>query len=431
MNNNSVKEISLKRLKQKDNIIFGIFMVLLMIILYILLTIVYFAIKYKSDTYKYNINSRIIIVENKNIDNDILSKEVLDSLSSIEHVIMNISEKYYNGFYQKISEFNINGLDGDVTFNAIYDKNMIKIYHGKIATKDNEVVIPINFYPTANDDQIDRDKIVKGDQLIGKTINIYSDKYLFEYDENDKEKQKEHEKIWNSREKNEFKIVGTYESELGMYSRNTCFVTKNAIDKLKPNHNGSDVEIIVGGDSIYTSREYGRMLVIDKYKNVEKVHKYLIDNNYSAYPVFSFDETEYKLILYIPIVTSIIVLIILFIIIRYLINKKIKTNYNYIGLLETFGFNEKEIEKIFKFEILYLISFCFVISFIIYSLLFLIMNKYSYIFKYVDYYGSIIKMPYIYIIVLCIILCIFIVFVNKKCIKKCLKNSIINLLNGE
>ena len=52
MKGNSLKEISLKHLKRKENIVFGLIITLLIIILFVLITIINFSINYKKENSK-------------------------------------------------------------------------------------------------------------------------------------------------------------------------------------------------------------------------------------------------------------------------------------------------------------------------------------------------------------------------------------------
>ncbi len=428
MKGNSLREISLKHLTRKENIIYGLIIGILILILYVLLTIINFAINFRVDTYKYNIQSRIILLNGKAMDGITdKSKEELDAISTFPHVSLNISELYYNPSYQEIPELSINDLKANIQVKAIFDDNTIKIVNGIAPKNDNEIVIPVKFYPYG-EDNIDKNKIINGKELIGKTITLHSEKGYFSIDPSDKEKSRQ---WYKNRKEIIFKIVGTYNSELGMFERNTCFVSKKALVNLKDDYGGSDATVVAGGSSTYTPIEYGRMIVVDKYKNVKLVSDYLTNNDYYNDTAMSFDEVEYGMILLIPLFISIIILIITLLLLKNFINKKIKNNQNYLGLLKVFGYNDKDTKNILLFENIFVVFGSILIAFILYITLFLITSNISSIFAYTDYFSVTIRKPYIYIITTTFIFIIYICLINNKVCDKFLNKNINELLKDD
>ena len=428
MKGNSINEISFKHLLRKENIIYGLVIAFLVLILYILLTIINFVICYRLDTYKYNMSSRIILLSGMDVNaTTYKTDEELDNISSFPHVYQNISEVYYNPSYQQVKEFDQGTLKGNIQVRAVIDNNTIKIINGSLPKNSNEIVVPVKFYPYGQD-EIEKDKIIIGKTQIGKTINLYSEKGYFSIDPNDKENSK---KWYNNRKKIEFTIVGTYDSELGMFERNTCFVSMEALKELKDDYGGSNATVVAGGDSTYTPRNYGRMVIVDKYKNVKKVSDYLTEKGYDNNVAMSFDNSEYYIILLIPLIVSIIILVILFILIKSFINKKFKNNHKYLGMLKTFGYNNKEINSIMMFENFCILIISIIIAIILYSLLFAIMHYFGFIFDYIDYYSVIIKKPYVYMLISTMIFVLFVYRINNKLCNKYLVQNITNLLKED
>ena len=428
MKGNSLREISLKHLTRKENIIYGLIIGILILILYVLLTIINFAINFRVDTYKYNIQSRIILLNGKAMDGITdKSKEELDAISTFPHVSLNISELYYNPSYQEVPELSNNDSKANIQVKAIFNNNTIKMVNGIAPKNDNEIVIPVKFYPYG-EDNIDKNKIINGKELIGKTITLHSEKGYFSIDPSDKEKSRQ---WYKNRKAIIFKIVGTYNSELGMFERNTCFVSKNALVNLKDNYGGSDATVVVGGSSTYTPREYGRMIVVDKYKNVKLVSDYLTSNDYYNDTAMSFDEVEYGIILLIPLFISIIILVITLLLFKNFINKKIKNNQNYLGLLKVFGYDDKDTKNILLFENIFVVFGSILIAFILYIILFLITSNISSIFAYTDYFSVTIRKPYIYIITTTFIFIIYICLINNKVCDKFLNKNINELLKDD
>lgn len=428
MKGNSLREISLKHLTRKENIIYGLIITFLILILYISLTIINFVINYRSDIYKYNIMSRIILVNGDSVDfSRKKTQEELNNLSNIEHVKLNLNEIYYNSSYQLVKEFDDDDLKGAIQVNAILDNETIKIIDGRLPINENEIVVPVKFYPHG-ESEINKKKILIGKQLIGKTITLHSEKGYYLIDQDDEEMRKE----WlKNKAKIIFKIVGTYNSELGMYERNTCFISKKALENLKDDYNGNDVTINVNAEKKIIPIEYGRMLIVDKYKNVKKVSNYLTENNYYNDTAMSFDEVEYGMILLIPLFVSIIILVITLLLLKNFINKKIKNNQNYLGLLKVFGYNDKDTKNILLFENIFVVFGSILIAFILYIILFLITSSISSIFAYIDYFSVTIRKPYIYIITTTFIFIIYICLINNKICDKFLNKNINELLKDD
>lgn len=428
MKNNVLKEISLKHLKRRENIIYGIIITSLVTILFLSLTAINFVINYRLDTYKYNVMSRIITVSGRSIDgNKNKTKEELDRISEFDHVITNISELYYNPSYQYVSELDNEDKKGYIQVNTIIGDDTIKIINGRLPQNEREIVIPAKFYPHG-EDNIDKSKILNGKKLINKTLTLYSEKGYFYIDPNDKENSKN---WYKNREKIVFKIVGTYDSELGMYQRNTCFVNKKAIHNLKAEHESSSWETSQDGNVVYKQNDYGRMIIVDKYKNVQKVSDYLTKNNYENFIAMSVDEIEYGILIIIPLIVAVIILIIIFILFKNFVNKKFHNNKQYLGLLKVLGYDKNKIEKIILFENMFVVFISIIISLIIYIILFIIINDVSSFITRIDYFSVAIKKPYLYILISAIIFMLYISYINKRLSIKYLSKSICDLLKEE
>lgn len=427
MKNNWLNEISLKHLKRKENIIYGLIIVFLILIIYIALTIINFSINYRLDTYKYNFLARTILVSGLDSKDTFTRKkeEELNNLSNLKHVELNVSEVYYNPSYQQIKDFDIDNLPGEIQIRAILNDKTIKIVNGKMPKNDNEIVVPVSFYPHGQG-VIDNKKILIGKDLIGKEITLYSEKgYYSVTDEAFSKQWKKNRKSINA------KIVGTYNPEYGMYEKNTCFGTKKLIEQLKDDYGSSQVNIVAGKEPQVTYMEYGRMLIVDKYKNVKDVAEYLENNNFEYSIAMIFDELEYGLILIIPLIISIIIIVITITLIKNFINKKYKNNHEYLGLLRTLGYNETQIKKIMLYENIYVVLISTIIAFVLYLITFIIVKNVSSIFSYVDYFSVTIRKPYLYIIILTILLLYYVYLVNKKISQKYISQNISDLLRDE
>lgn len=428
MKGNSLNEISIKHLKRKENIIYGIIITILIVILFLALTVINFVINYRLDTYKYNVMSRIITVSGRSINgNTNKTKEELDLISSIDNVVTNISELYYNPSYQNVTELDNGNLKGYIQVNAIIGNDTIKIINGRLPKNETEIVVPAKFYPHG-ESNIDKNKILIGKNMIGKIITLYSEKGYFYVDPNDKEDTKN---WYNNREQIKFKIVGTYDSEIGMYQRNTCFSTMKAIQNLKAEHVSSSGNTLSDGSVAYIPNEYGRMIIVDKFENVQKVSDYLTEKDYENFIVMSIDELEYRILILIPLIISIIILIITFVLIKNFIKKKFQNNKEYFGLLKVLGYDNKTIKKIIFYENILVVFLSIISSLILYIILFVLINDVSSILTRIDYFSVTIKKPYLYIFISSIIFTLYVYIINNKLSNKYLSKNINELLKEE
>ena len=122
MKGNSIYEISYKHLKEKRNIIFSIIIVLLIIVLYITSTIINFALQYQNNINKKSLNARTLIVERGS-----KTDEELNQISNINHVVLNVSDKYRAQFPVSAEEFDEKDIKGNIVFNPLLINNGIKI----------------------------------------------------------------------------------------------------------------------------------------------------------------------------------------------------------------------------------------------------------------------------------------------------------------
>ena len=209
MKGNSLNEISLKHLFKKDNTLFIIIITILILIIYVLLTITNVVIEYYYNTNKYNFLARTLIVEKE----DKTEKE-LDSISNINHVVVNVSDKYYNSYYTNIYEKEHSSL----AINSIINQDDLKIVKGRSPKNINEIVIPIKFCPY-DVFHIKKENFMDGNDLIGKTFTVKSDKSVT-YDMNHDDPK--YEEMMDNREKVTLTVVGTYDSTINLVESNVA-----------------------------------------------------------------------------------------------------------------------------------------------------------------------------------------------------------------
>ncbi len=417
MKGNSLKEISLKHLFKKENALFITIITILILIIYVLLTISNLVIDYYYSMNRYNYLARTLIVEKGD-----KSEKDLDDISNIKHVVANVSNKYYNEFFAPILERD----EGQLAIGAIINKKDLKIVKGRSPENLNEIVIPVKFCPY-NEFDIEKDKFINGNKLIGSTFTIKSDKSVNYNLDHDDPKYLE---MMDKRETVTLTIVGTYDSTANLVEADTAFATIKTIDNLKSPYHGGHGVIDSDGNSIFYNDEYvDRMIRVDSYKNLDYVKNELTKQGFDFWEAMSIDLMEFLTILLVPLVVSIILLIVTFVLIKNFINKKLNNRHTTLGLLKAIGYTNKDIKKLEFTENIIITLFCALVSFIIYFIVYLVVTKnFLAIF---NYYSFTVKIPLFLITVLLIFIIIFIKVINNRVTHNILKQNVMQLIKED
>ena len=431
MKGNSIYEISYKHLKEKRNIIFSIIIVLLIIVLYITSTIINFALQYQNNINKKSLNARTLIVERGS-----KTDEELNQISNINHVVLNVSDKYRAQFPVSAEEFDEKDIKGNIVFNPLLINNGIKIINGRTIESDYEILIPEEFYPHVDfndygEEVIYLDKIIKGKDLIGKSIKVYSEREHPVKSIN--QSWSEYDELYNkwieTRTPISLTIVGTYDSSVNLLEKNTCFMSLKMFDNVKSDINGGTASCTQ--DNICTEEWFkyvDRMIVVDEYKNLDYVKNELNNMNFSYYPVLNFDMGTFKMLVSIPMCVGLIISIISITLIKNFIAKKLYNKRKEIGLLKTLGFDNNQIINIYSKENNIILSTCFIIGFIIYMIIVKTIKYYIYVAAELEYYSMNIEIPFIYILLLIALLLLLSNYILKKKIIKYLSYNVSDLI---
>ncbi len=162
-----------------------------------------------------------------------------------------------------------------------------------------------------------------------------------------------------------FEIVGIYDETAQVYLKNQLFTSIDTIESLYAMSNGNRYD--------FQEPNQTMRLIIDNYKNAQKLEMQLNANGYSASSL-SFD---YVLLYTVQLgATTICIITVLLscIIIFFLLRRNIFKNYTNIGLLKVVGYDDPQILKIIaKQSITFFIS-ALCIAILAYSLIYPIMN---------------------------------------------------------
>lgn len=434
MKNDFIKEITLKHLFRKENIIFSIIITVLLIIILILVTTINFTVNYKNMNDNLNITARTLIVNKGN-----KSEEELNSLSNIEHVAINVSDKFRNPLYEELPEYDEEYSKGYIQARALLSKDSLKIVDGRTIQNDNEMLIPNKFYPHSEydnnmDEYVNLNKILDGKDLIGKQITLSSQKgHPIKVG---KMTEKEYQELWNewdkSKERITFTIVGTFDPSVSMIEKNMTYISMNSFDRLKNDISGS-----TSGEDIYGNYHHeifyydGRMIVADKYKNLEYIKQELDKKGFSYETILEYDYATLLLITSVPIAIGIVILIITICLIRNFITKKFKNRYNEIGLLKTLGYRNKHIKDIESYENIAIFIFSIVISVVLYFIILLVLKYNLPFLMLMEFYSTKLSIPYLYFILFFILIICYIKITSNRICSKYLKYSASQLLKED
>ena len=443
MKNSSFLEISLKHLKRKENIVYGLVFIILVVILFLIFSFINFIIGYRRDSNKYDILSRTILVQNEHTNQD------FEKINTIKHVKINVTDKYYYQYGVLAKEFDVENSKGEIRIKPVVEKDTLKIVDGRSIQNDKEILIPSFFYPHGpfTDDgkeTIIKENFIDGKNLIGKEIEIASSKdYPFRYlypeynSSNIKEEELLREK-WEEeilkpylekQTKYLYKIVGTYDSSYNMLERNIVFVTMNDFDDIKNEIKGGTSEIDENGKLIFNPDKYDdRMIIVDNYKNILYVMEELTKMGFINSAVRSFDELQYKLLTYVPLSIAIIVLFVAIKLIKKFISKKYSNIHYELGIFKALGYNNNQITKIELYENIAITITGIIISFILFLIAFNVIINVVPTFIETEYYSVTIRMPYLYISIFIVLIFLYIIYINKRISEKHLKQNTCELL---
>ena len=357
-----------KNIRNKRNI----FLIILFLICFILVnfTIIY----YQNHVYKINksindsIDGRTFLVSPKsNIIQNMTEEEFYnykydyDKINSIDHVVASFPAHIQSGYDSSLKDDYYDG----TLFLKYGSKEILKmdVIGRKMDDEERNVMIcPIKFHPSSYSfENTGNLKFIDGKSLIGKKIDIMYDLY---------EKNEKGKNVIVGQKKIPFEIIGVYDNELNYEEYNTCFVGGKQLYEMYDDYLGK----------LNSYQLYSIDVITDSAKNTSYVKGELSKLGYSTLNKVVIDYGELlhieMICIGIIVITSILTLGISALYIKKYV---IYSSYD-IALLYALGYSKKKIEKIYFYNVLYVIGIGFIISNFISIIVSLFINAKSIIY---------------------------------------------------
>lgn len=346
--------INLSFLNIKSNKFKNIIYLLIMLVLFLLLSIVFTGTKSIYNFFSKQLNSNIdlrIISLKLNYEN---KEKELNNIKSL-----NLKEviAYYDSYYLiNLSLSDNNDLNFSEYKNpniAVYeylDNYNIKVNSGRLIENNGEIICSSSFAPLG---YVSDAKDIKNiTNKINNNLDINYNKKYYPI--------KGEEKIIKTYNKS-FNLVGTYDIKQDLNYYNVCYISTDDYNEIKKNSLPvweSD-EQQINNEKIKSRNAY---LIVNDYKNVNKILKILIDKGYDAVVDSELDMELYYLIQNILKYVCLGSIILSIITIYLFIKSIIKENINNIKLYKLLGYDNKLIKNIFKYQYYILTFIAFVLN---------------------------------------------------------------------
>lgn len=384
------------------NIILFIIFLLVGISLTLTLSVFITFTSLKNDAIKNDIKFRTLIING--------DKAKYDLIANINHIV-DVEDEVF----KKMPEYSVKDFDTDIkgriVLNAYLDSNNIIINNGTNIVNKYDTICSDIFYPyeiEKIDDKIvfNRNRLLKPNDFLNKEFEITTE----------------------DNKNYKFKIVGTYNSTKNINDLGSCYINKDMFKEIVPNSNGGNLYIdSKTGEQTFIPEELtGKIAIIDNYKNLDIVKEELSKLGFTVTPYSELNKGYVQLIFYIPIIGTIIISLVFCSILESFISKKIKLNAKSNAILKTTGYSKQNIKMINLMENLIIFIFSYLITFILYIIIFNYMKNYYYSAYIYD--GTILSFSILPIIITPCIFMLLIYFINEKMLNKNLDKSISEIL---
>ena len=346
--------INLSFLNIKSNKFKNIIYLLIMLVLFLLLSIVFTGTKSIYNFFSKQLNSNIdlrIISLKLNYEN---KEEELNNIKSL-----NLKEviAYYDSYYlinlslSDNNDFNFSEYKNpNIAVYEYLDNYNIKVNNGRLIENNDEIICSSSFAPLGY--VSDAKNIKNITNKINNNLDINYNKKYYPI--------KGEEKIIKTYNKS-FKLVGTYDIKQDLNYYNVCYISTDDYNEIKKNSlpvwESDEQEI--NNEKIKSRNAY---LIVNDYKNVNKILKILIDKGYDAVVDSELDMELYYLIHNILKYVCLGTIILSTITIYLFIKSIIKENINNIKLYKLLGYDNKLIKNIFKYQYYILTFIAFVLN---------------------------------------------------------------------
>ena len=239
--------VTIKKVFRKKSYVFSIFLIALSILVISLTDSLINSINiYFNNAAENNLSFRTLFVYDNSSRE---TSEVINELSSYEHVISVVQEKSF--VTSTIINDEIKGnLDGQIMLYGINNDLLNSLVDGKKFDEDSnytkEIICPITFYPNSVVQYFkdETNNIIDGSNLLNKKLNLY---------------------FRNIDINEEYEVIGLYDS---LYSsENICYTSFDNVLRL----NNLDKTLI-------ENHQY--IVFVDKQENIQDLQLKLLDNNY-------------------------------------------------------------------------------------------------------------------------------------------------------
>ena len=358
-----------KNVRNKRNI----FLIILFLICFILVnfTIIY----YQNHIYKLNksindsiegrtimINPKTSIIQNMTDEEFNNYKYDYDKINSVNYVIASFPSRISGGGYD--TSLKDDYYDGRIGLKYGSDKILTMDVIGRKMSEEerNVMICPTKFFPMSySEEELEDAKFIDGRTLIGKKIDVMYNLY---------EKNEKGKNVVVGQRKIPFEIIGVYDNELAYEGYNTCFAGGKQLYEMYDDYLGK----------LNSYQLYSLDVIVDNVKNVSSVKSELSKLGYKTMPKVFIDYDELLQIEMICIGIIVITSILTLGISALYIKKYVIYSSFDIALLYALGYSKKKIEKIYFYNVLYVIGIGFVISNFISIIVSLFMNAKSIIY---------------------------------------------------
>lgn len=305
-----------------------------------------------------------------------LTTELKNEILELNHV----SDVYdFNNWTSVIMK--INGEPKEIILQRLNSNELPYITYGGKYNKDdkNAIVCPENFYSIETIKDIDRNNVYNLNEILGEKIQLE----YYDYKPTQGESPHIIYEEENELHQEQFEVVGLYKNGKVLNEVDGCFINPIDFERIR------DIQ----HSEVYNARREIQAksgttsfnVVVDKIANIDKVIEELEQKNMKvSSSKVELDEETYNLFFTIAFCTMTFSLFTIIMITLFYAKKKMIREEQNIRLMLTEGFTKREVGHIYSLEMFIQNSFIYLISLIIFILLFVLsINKISYLI-YID-----------------------------------------------